>query len=972
MIRYILEYNGITEEVYTTANTPFSWSKVDNGNFLRRTTEAKLRFGAIKPVTHTTSAPLLLQIEDSTSRCDDIYIHYEKKCPEGWYRFGSDKFTMNDGEFDRDRCEVDIKSVPSDKYQCILDNDREINILDVPNEVSFSLSNVPNYEYLICSPCNINNLPCNGESTNQGWRLLSSECGPIQEGTGILKTIFNQTGSDLVTDRLSIDGNQVAYWHTQREVIELYDCETDSITDVFPLTVQPRKINVSNGYVSFDLGIGDSKYSYDIINDDLKEIQSTGNVDAINFTNSGQYTIFHDKTSDQVVVYNHDTNTSTNIDPANSVTGVFANGDFAAYYYFNPGPNALKVYQFSTGILTSIYVDDQVDEISLTNSSLFWRDTNVGGGNYSIFHYNLTSGITTTIVTSGSPTIVGTHENTLVYYDGSDLFLWVEGSTPVNISNNGAGESTTTYNYSCGNLYYNQYNTFVNTNTHTIYNVANSTSEQFLVVPGGLNPFDHTRVLESSILYQEGAILYEYVYGSGVIKTVLTSSDILSVNITSDCNNATFYNRSTDDLYFYIGGVNNLTPYQLWYREVVTVPCVAGEPTLPSGTGWVEYSNDCVGLNTVTYVRPPSQSYPITTTDCAGGTPATPSIFGNWQLIRCENDVAYWIDLGDKLIYDRNRDLGEVLLFMIQSICPDIECVVSDYFQWNPENSSPDNYISGTANQFNKILIAQKSDIKRPNSSEKATKGEISFLEMMEKLKDTFNVDWFIDDDCCLRIEHVNYGRNVNSKDLRALIQDENYPDTYRNKYKYDTDRLNKVDTFKFQEAKNPDFVGCPIEYYDMNRVVYPCVGKEKIDHNVDCFTTDIDHVRFDTEDIDDAGFVLIATEDDGAGGLKVIVDDGNLTGLPINNAPLSWANLHDPFWKYEASNINGWMNCKFTEFETVKKHKIGEPFTIPFCCDDIKEINEYGAYTTEMGVGKIEKFSYDPRANNIKLELIY
>ncbi len=93
----------------------------------------------------------------------------------------------------------------------------------------------------------------------------------------------------------------------------------------------------------------------------------------------------------------------------------------------------------------------------------------------------------------------------------------------------------------------------------------------------------------------------------------------------------------------------------------------------------------------------------------------------------------------DAMKYMKNGfSLEEVLNELLKENCPDLK-IVSDFFQWRPENQSDINYVTGITSMVNKLRIFQKSDVKRPNASNPATKAETTFFELFSDVLRMFN-----------------------------------------------------------------------------------------------------------------------------------------------------------------------------------------------------------------------------------------
>lgn len=288
--------------------------------------------------------------------------------------------------------------------------------------------------------------------------------------------------------------------------------------------------------------------------------------------------------------------------------------------------------------------------------------------------------------------------------------------------------------------------------------------------------------------------------------------------------------------------------------------------------------------------------------------------------------------IAGSVTYTRNRWLMDVIEYLALNIAP-AATVSSDFF------TTATNYVTTTTNRLTGLVIAQKSDIKRPTSSNPANNAMLSWNELMNILR-MFNVYWTFDGSE-IRIEHVSYWSKTDGLDLRNQKMAER-----SNKYSYAKNDMPKYEKFAFMEAKNDDFVGVPI-YYDSS-----CVGTKNnnsIDYAVEV-TTDIEYIQASIaeglEVIDDKGFVIMATYVSGTDNV-VYFNTGQLSGLSYLNNDLSWANLHFNFFRHDRILEEGYMNNILTAFATIKPNKVHNIKAI-VCYEDNYSPNDL--ITTELG----------------------
>lgn len=310
--------------------------------------------------------------------------------------------------------------------------------------------------------------------------------------------------------------------------------------------------------------------------------------------------------------------------------------------------------------------------------------------------------------------------------------------------------------------------------------------------------------------------------------------------------------------------------------------------------------------------------------------------------------------------------LNEAIQAIVFEYCPDIT-VKSDFLQINPENPNTINYVTNTTTKVDKIMLFQKSDVKRPNALNRATKLEWTFEKLMEALKFMFNIEWRIENDQFV-IEHVSFF----TKKMGIDATDNKYEKYLKGKrkYTYKNEDIPEREEWIFKEASNSDFVGRPILYNDCQTE-----GSKKItkSYALQDVTTDVEFVLqnpdSESEYVEDAGIVFIATKLNGAGKYYILQEAGILDGSKLNNT-LSNALLQRDYHKYERPLPRGIMNGEQTSFYSVKNTKQGEAFSIPLDCktnfdpDDIVK--------THLGYGEVDKAVFNFKSCMLELTLLY
>ena len=332
------------------------------------------------------------------------------------------------------------------------------------------------------------------------------------------------------------------------------------------------------------------------------------------------------------------------------------------------------------------------------------------------------------------------------------------------------------------------------------------------------------------------------------------------------------------------------------------------------------------------------------------GTPTVPPTYGppgSWTHIS-GND--WWrCPTKDELsigIFEHGRLFNDVLVYLVnQQLCS--LTVRSHFFNINATHAAPpDNGAYDYAVAYlQKMSVHQKSDVKRPfdQSPAESRVWKMTLKKLLDDLRTIFNVYWKVDGSDLI-IEHITYfaaamGMDITAKDivLKYGKQESGAPKT---EYFFWADRAGWFDAF----------LGRPISY--------DCGDKGK-EYQVNLFDTDIRSVRNtdNAEEIKDADFVLISN----------LVDTFKYF-VVNNNEPLGWVALHENLHRDYRYFLEGRMNSEDTTFNSTRKTRELEPFTLYVCCDD--EFNPENEIQTSIGPVSPQKvtINYDAADNTRQL----
>lgn len=326
-------------------------------------------------------------------------------------------------------------------------------------------------------------------------------------------------------------------------------------------------------------------------------------------------------------------------------------------------------------------------------------------------------------------------------------------------------------------------------------------------------------------------------------------------------------------------------------------------------------------------------------------------------------------------VYENCRNFDEVLDYVATNTCSEIQGIVSDFFQINPENVSTINYATETENLYTEMAFGSMQDIKEPIPASLALVENITFRQLMDELRIMFNVYWFIDASENVRIEHITYFFAQAGLDLTVA----EYQDFISGTRKYS---YNQNDSPKYEvwSMTNSD-MGGTISIDSVCGALQSLSGKNVVTkgttkkYNLNKIYTDYYRVFYEPDKLpnDNKGLFLFAT--------FTSAGDRYMFGF-IQNEELVLPRLVLRFHRYDRPQLtcDFYYNptpVDFTEPDyndlfvyTEKPIKIQDKFRIKLCCDDDYSPDEY--MTTELGTGYVQGDSFSLKKDTLELNLAY
>lgn len=279
-----------------------------------------------------------------------------------------------------------------------------------------------------------------------------------------------------------------------------------------------------------------------------------------------------------------------------------------------------------------------------------------------------------------------------------------------------------------------------------------------------------------------------------------------------------------------------------------------------------------------------------------------------------------------------------------------------------------ENPISGITQH---LLITPKSNVISSGYDQPAQKAMLTLASVLQMLRDCFRCYWYVEDGK-FKIEHIKFfmrGGSYNGApgvglDLTELGVSRNGKKWAFGTSKYSFEKPDMAARYQFgwMDDVTQLFEGYPID------IVSKFVDPENIENiNIGQFTSDVDYILLNPDDISKDGFVLLAAEQDGDD-YRLPYFNFNFDGADhwLQNAYVAFIFLQQYyFWDMPAPNfkING---IQYTA-QGVKKLKTQ---TLDFPC--LVDPEMFRLIKTNLGNGMIQKLSLNLSSRKANATLRY
>lgn len=292
---------------------------------------------------------------------------------------------------------------------------------------------------------------------------------------------------------------------------------------------------------------------------------------------------------------------------------------------------------------------------------------------------------------------------------------------------------------------------------------------------------------------------------------------------------------------------------------------------------------------------------------------------------------------------DNGITLKDFLEFYL-SDCYD--CIVSNFFNINPDGTAPNNpeYLCAVKD-FHDIIVFQTFEIIAPlednaiiSGSDQQQAGIKKFKDFWENLNKMIPLCMFVDQDTgCLRLEHCSYIEDRADGKIIDLTK-EGFAECLLGKMNYSVDPLDipNSETWKYKiESTSRDFAFSKIEYDPDCSSDNDDIKDEDI--TIECFSNDLARIYrnedLKTDESEIGNITLVSTTN------GVINSATGIDGVQVLNGQFSLTNLA----KYnlrKRPQCNGIVNGVNTTFFSQAKNRTPESITVPLDCKIYDQID--------------------------------
>lgn len=205
--------------------------------------------------------------------------------------------------------------------------------------------------------------------------------------------------------------------------------------------------------------------------------------------------------------------------------------------------------------------------------------------------------------------------------------------------------------------------------------------------------------------------------------------------------------------------------------------------------------------------------------------------------------------------------------------------------------------------ELNFLMLADKSDVKRYDASNKAPFEYMTFNELMETLKNMFNVEWTIRSGFfkLRRPEVLSLPSFITlpKHDFTTINRGQSICDNQK-VYQYNQNNKFYKETWEMEPSND--------SRYSNKSITYDSLSENKMDYSLLNYNNNISYLVNDPDEANDSGFAMVATEGTSSTNRDIINE--TVGGIELVNYKLSVLNLiqenHLTDRPYNKGTVNG------------------------------------------------------------------
>ena len=348
-----------------------------------------------------------------------------------------------------------------------------------------------------------------------------------------------------------------------------------------------------------------------------------------------------------------------------------------------------------------------------------------------------------------------------------------------------------------------------------------------------------------------------------------------------------------------------------------------------------------------------------------GWSPIAPS---TWD------DIALWFGYTESLFPTEGVTMADAVLrnaykiedcisALLKKVAPNITLAAS-------------NFLSGVdpiTNDTRTFFLTPKTNVKKINYDIPAMNAPITLKAIFDMLRDGYKAYWYIENNQ-LHIEHILWFLNGGKYtfptdadieiDLTQSIVSRNGKNWAfgLNKYTYDKPDMTERYEFGWMDNSTLPFKGEPLN------IIANFVEKGKVDKiDITQFSSDIDYILMNPEDISDDGFVLMGAVYENNAWSLAFKEFPDMDYVKLQNAYCAFVYMQT-YYLYDLPSYRyriGERDEKTTPYDITMKSKTQE---VSFPCPNDPNIQKL--IKSALGVGQIEKISINLSSRNGKATL--